>query len=131
MPEKPNLKDPGLQPERTALSWSRTGLLVLLVAILLGRSGTAAASMIELALTLLLATVAGVFLYRGFRVSCDRSLENDDVVERRRILLFVSLAIAALAILHGIATAGRIVMYLQDLGIHTCQLACPLKSGPP
>lgn len=108
------MKDPGLQPERTALSWSRTGLLALLVAALLGRAGTPAASVIELALILLLVPTAGLLLYRGSRIPGDGNAEHDDVAERRSVLLFVSLGIATLAILHGITTLGRIVMYLQD-----------------
>ena len=117
MPERREARDPGLQPERTALSWSRTGFLALLVAALLGRAGTPAASLIELALILLLVPMAGLFLYRGFRIPCDGNAEHDDVAERRSILLFVCLGIAALAGLHGMATLGRIVVYLQGYGI--------------
>lgn len=117
MPERPEVRDPGLQPERTALSWSRTGLLALLVAALLGRAGTPAASVIELALILLLVPMAGLFLYRGFRIPCGGNTEHDDIAERRSLLLLVSLGIAALAGLHAMATLARIIMYLRAHGI--------------
>jgi len=107
-----------MQPERTALSWSRTGLLALLVAALLGRAGTPAASVTELALILLLAPMAGLFLYRSFRMPLDPNGGNDDVARRRKLLLFVSLGIATLAVLHGTATFGRLVMYLPGHGNH-------------
>lgn len=118
MPERREAKDPGMQPERTALSWSRTGLLALLVAALLGRAGTPAASVTELALILLLAPMAGLFLYRSFRMPLDPNGDNDDVARRRKLLLFVSLGIATLAVLHGAATFGRLVMYLHGHANH-------------
>ncbi|MTD54901.1 DUF202 domain-containing protein [Amycolatopsis pithecellobii] len=41
-------RDPGLQPERTALAWQRTGLSAAVVAVLLIRGGIAAGSALEI-----------------------------------------------------------------------------------
>lgn len=42
-------RDPGLQPERTALAWQRTGLSAAVVAVLLVRSGVVGSSPLEIA----------------------------------------------------------------------------------
>lgn len=42
-------RDPGLQPERTALAWQRTGLSAAVVAVLLVRGGIVADSPLEIA----------------------------------------------------------------------------------
>lgn len=118
MTDRHEAKDPGLQRERTALSWSRTGLLALLVAALLGRAGLPAESVIAITLSLLLAAIAGLILYRSYRMPLDRSDANDHAMARRNILLFVSLAIAILAALHAAVTLARIAMYLQGHSIH-------------
>ncbi|MCS0501558.1 DUF202 domain-containing protein [Ancylobacter mangrovi] len=102
------MKDRGLQPERTALSWSRTGFLALLVTALLGRAGTSAADAIELALTLILAPMAGLFLYRGFSIPLAGHEERDDVAGRRRTMLFVGLGITAIAGLQALECCLRI-----------------------
>ncbi|WP_120967209.1 DUF202 domain-containing protein [Comamonas sp. lk] len=56
-------RDPGLQPERTALAWSRTGLAMLLNALLALRSGWVGqhAPITGLGLVLLMASGAIIF----------------------------------------------------------------------
>lgn len=50
--------DPGLQPQRTALAWSRTGLAVLVNALVVLRSGAQSGQPFILALGLLLVVAA-------------------------------------------------------------------------
>lgn len=61
-------RDPGLQAERTALSWSRTGWAILANALLALRSGwvNQAVAITSLAFALL-ATSGVVMLYGGWR----------------------------------------------------------------
>lgn len=58
-------RDPGLQPERTALAWSRTGLLFAANAVLFMRSGLQARGWVLVGLGVFLAAVAGWLALRG------------------------------------------------------------------
>lgn len=106
-------RDRGLQPERTALAWSRTGFLALLVTVLSVRAGTSAIRVIDLALTLGLAPLIGLFLYRAVKIPREHR-RDDRTAELRHVMIFASLGIATLAALHGIVTVGRVLVLLQD-----------------
>ncbi|MEG2579831.1 DUF202 domain-containing protein [Comamonas sp.] len=61
-------QDTGLQAQRTALSWSRTGLAIFANALLALRSGWIHQEMLMTAMGLILLTAAGVVLaYGAFR----------------------------------------------------------------
>jgi uncharacterized membrane protein YidH (DUF202 family) len=67
--------DPGLQPQRTALAWTRTGLSVLLNAAVVLRSGVQADQPFLLALGMVLLVAAAVAVacggWRARRLSVD------------------------------------------------------------
>lgn len=65
MQENDFTRDSGLQPERTGLAWSRTGLLALLIAALSFRIGVSASAIAHLVVALLLASLACATLYWG------------------------------------------------------------------
>ncbi|MCS0496493.1 DUF202 domain-containing protein [Ancylobacter sp. MQZ15Z-1] len=101
--------DPGLQPERTGLSWSRTGLLAMLVALLLARVGMDGESLLHLCAALLLGTMAGALLHRAHLRA--RFEAGDDVVAAsdRRLVKATSAVIVAAATLLVLATAGELL----------------------
>lgn len=57
--------DPGLQPQRTALAWSRTGLAMVVNAVLVLRAGLVEDDPALLMLGALLTLVAGGFVAAG------------------------------------------------------------------
>ncbi len=83
-------RDPGLQPERTGLAWSRTGLLALIVACLSIRIGLSAAADLHLIVALLLAGLGCMSLHRGHQRS--RYVAGEDVATStsRKFLLGTS-----------------------------------------
>jgi hypothetical protein len=59
-------RDPGLQPERTALAWQRTGLSAAVTAVLLFRGGLSKHAPLDIAAatTLIVVVVLGQWLSR-------------------------------------------------------------------
>jgi hypothetical protein len=89
-------KDPGLQPERTGLAWSRTGFLALIVACLSLRIGVHTEAVISLLVTLLLAALGCVCLHRGHQRPLYSS--GDEVVTpRHRWLLLTTSSVVVIA----------------------------------
>ena len=60
------MRDPGLQPERTELSWSRTALGIAVVAALVIRAGVIAEDRALLAAGVLVAVLSGAALAAGY-----------------------------------------------------------------
>ncbi|MFP1736883.1 DUF202 domain-containing protein [Lonsdalea quercina] len=69
MPSPPLPRDPGVQPERTVLAWSRTAILLLVNTALLLKAGTLSTQPLLLAagLLLLLASLA-IFIWVPLRL---------------------------------------------------------------
>ncbi|WP_217349237.1 DUF202 domain-containing protein [Polaromonas sp. C04] len=98
-------RDPGLQAERTALAWNRTGLAVLANALLALRSGWASrdAPITILAFVLLVAAGAAV-LYGAWR--------RRHLLNRRGVVGPPAIAISAAAVVTLIACATGIASIL-------------------
>ncbi|EKS29164.1 DUF202 domain-containing protein [Afipia felis] len=83
-------RDPGLQPERTGLAWSRTGMLALIVACLSIRIGLTAAAALHLLVALLLAALGCMSLHRGHQRSRYVTGEEVATSTSRKYLLATS-----------------------------------------
>jgi hypothetical protein len=95
-------RDPGLQPERTGLAWSRTGLLAFLVATLSVRVGLSVTDLAHLLTALLLAGLGAAALRRGHQRA--RYTANEEVVTAAsRAYILATSAIVAIACLSHIA----------------------------
>lgn len=96
--------DPGLQPERTALSWRRTALSSLVVAALMLRqaahAGWGAASAAPLAGVAILVVLALGCYRRGDSLHRHR-IHAGNVVARRRVMAVVSVAVVVGAVATG------------------------------
>jgi Domain of unknown function (DUF202) len=93
--------DPGLQPERTALAWQRTGFIAALLAVLLLRSGINGKAPLEVAAAVSAAGVAVVCVVSPRRLRTPAST-------RYRLALA-----AGGAVLSGLLTAGHLAALLH------------------
>ncbi|QRG06910.1 DUF202 domain-containing protein [Xanthobacter dioxanivorans] len=93
--------DKGLQPERTGLAWSRTGFVMMLVALLSVRMGMGRSSLLHLAAAALAATAA-LALFRTSRLRTFLNPGDEEALIRTRIRMIgaTSGAVIAMAILH-------------------------------
>ncbi|GAB3564950.1 hypothetical protein GCM10027445_09640 [Amycolatopsis endophytica] len=92
------MRDPGLQPERTALAWQRTALSAAVAAVLLLRSGLVRGAPLEIAAAGCAAAVVVLWFIAVRRPSTTGSA--------RRILAAATLAVAAA----GVLTAIQVVL---------------------
>jgi uncharacterized membrane protein YidH (DUF202 family) len=89
-------RDPGLQPERTGLAWSRTGLLALLAASLSVRVGFSVTDVARMLTALLLAGLAVAAVRRDHQRA--RYVAGEEVVTRTsRMYIFATSAIVVIA----------------------------------
>lgn len=92
-------RDPGLQPERTSMSWLRTHMLILGVGVLLTRMGKHSDNLLLLINGVVLLICALIGLYYS-RKRFTQLLKYDEAVEERDIrakkMLSVLIVISAL-----------------------------------
>lgn len=103
------MSDPGLQPERTALAWSRTAMALLVNALLLLRMSIqgSPASLLVVALAL---AMAGLTLFRFARVRTIQ-LRMSPVAWCNRRIIFITASVSVMA-----AATGAIAI------AHACSL---------
>ncbi|MFP1893382.1 DUF202 domain-containing protein [Lonsdalea quercina] len=106
MPSSPLPRDPGVQPERTVLAWSRTAILLLVNTALLLKAGTLSTQPLLLAagLLLLLASLA-IFIWVPLRLNAIQSAPQTYRVPRTIVMrgftltfIFIALLIAGHAL---------------------------------
>jgi O-antigen/teichoic acid export membrane protein len=102
MTTRRRLRDPGLQPERTALSWQRTTFCVLILALAVSRGGfsrgdAVVAGLGSLASGLALALVV-ISYYRQKKTVRDEELTTRSSVQIKRLLSFILSLIALLLV---------------------------------
>ena len=99
--------DPGLQPERTALSWRRTALASLVVAALMLRQaayvGTQAAALAPLVGVVVLLVLALASYRRGYSLSQGRA-GPPNTLARRRVMAATSAAVVISALATALIT---------------------------
>jgi Domain of unknown function (DUF202) len=102
------MKDGGLQPERTSLAWSRTGVLAFLVSLLCIRTGVSATSIAHLTTATILGSVSGAMFYQAhLRSHFDPNLSEVVGDGSRRIKMIASSSILAVAALHELVLLWR------------------------
>lgn len=99
----PRTHDPGLQAQRTALSWNRTGLAVLVNALLALRSGWTNREAPVTALALALLVAAGAVMVHG-AWRRQRMLDEGDSITSSALSMAVICVVAMFACVTGMAS---------------------------
>lgn len=102
-------RDPGLQPERTGLAWSRTGLLALIAASLSIRIGVSATAALHLLAALLLAALGCASLHRGRQRARYTAGEQVASAASRKYLLFAASIVVIASTTHAAALVARLL----------------------
>ena len=102
-------RDPGLQPERTGLAWSRTGLLALIAASLSIRIGVSATAALHLLAALLLAALGCASLHRGRQRASYTAGEQVVTATSRRYLLAAACIVVIASMTHAAALLARLL----------------------
>lgn len=102
-------KDPGLQPERTGLAWSRTGFLAFVVACLSLRVGLSATTVGDVLAALLLATLGVACLHRGHQRPRYSAGEEVVTTRHRWFLLATSSSLVIAATIHIAMLLARLI----------------------
>lgn len=102
-------RDPGLQPERTGLAWSRTGLLALIAASLSIRIGVSATAALHLLAALLLAALGCASLHRGRQRARYTAGEQVTSATSRKYLLFAASIVVIASTTHAAALVARLL----------------------
>ncbi len=102
-------RDPGLQPERTGLAWSRTGLLALIAASLSIRIGLSASAAIHLLVALLLAALGCASLHRGHQRSRYTAGEQVVTDTSRKYLLGTAIIVVIASTTHAALLLERLM----------------------
>ena len=105
-------RDPGLQPERTGLAWSRTAFVMFLIALLSLRTSLATGSTTSLIESMLTGTMSLGMLIR----SCSRMRYRHDVEDvadkhSRRLLFAIAGIVVVVAVLEIYRLLSRRTMY--------------------
>ena len=105
-------RDPGLQPERTALAWSRTALAVLVNALLLLRAGMVGEHRVRVGIGGVLLLAAG--LVQGFAALRRRRLQSNGI--GCRFIAIPGALVMATAGLTAVCSVGSLLAILGMLG---------------
>lgn len=96
MTTAPQARDPGLQPERTQLSWQRTALSMLILSVVMMRTGLVRLNLLLMAASALSITMAFLLLFISYRQRDVLYSVNRNVSMQGKRLIMAILSLNAL-----------------------------------